>query len=208
MTVFSTHDMDPSSTTNDLFPSTLPAGAGLVSHRDAKSTAAAPTFVHVELPDPEDWSGAFGDDAGRRLGDLHDRLTRNVMKEYGGQRTGGSDAYRLIFDLPECAVAFALAYHKALDRMRLEVPARVGIYLDEALRSTKTAASCLDLAQRLSSMARERQIMATGEVVRQIRQSWRESRRPEACEVYFTSYGRWETPGVARPIEIFDVSSR
>lgn len=79
----------------------------------------------------------IGDDAGVTMWVAHDRAGRDLLHAWRGREVDRTDGFVLRFTSVDDAVGFALAYHRALERVPLpggrRLAARVGVHVDHVV---------------------------------------------------------------------------
>ncbi len=78
-----------------------------------------------------------GDQRASEIWARHDHRARELLARHGGREIDKSDGFLLLFDRPSGAVAYALAFHRALEALShelgVELRARAGIHLGEVI---------------------------------------------------------------------------
>ncbi len=151
-----------------------------------------------------------------RLGDAamaevwagHDRVARDLLPRFNGREIDKTDGMLLMFGAVADAVAYALAYHRALARLPVPLRARAGLHLgpvmlrenppEDVARGAKPLevdGLAKPMAARVMSVAGGAQTLLT----------------PEACgalgatPLRLVSHGHWMLKGVSEPVELFEV---
>ena len=68
----------------------------------------------------------LGDAASAQLSTAHDRLARDLLRQWRGREIDRSDGMLMLFDAANDAVAFGIAYHDVLGSLSPPLRARVG----------------------------------------------------------------------------------
>ncbi|MEB3323472.1 MAG: hypothetical protein VKI81_11665, partial [Synechococcaceae cyanobacterium] len=140
----------------------------------------------------------------------HDRVARRLLAPHGGREIDKSDGFLLLFDEAGPAVAYALAYHRAL--RDLDLKARAGLHVgDVVLRENppedvargakplEVDGVAKSVAARVMSVAAGGQTLLT-EAARDALERAGGTPAPR-----IQSHGHWRMKGVAEPVELFEV---
>lgn len=163
-----------------------------------------------------------------RLGDIdasdlmrrHDRLARDLLPRHNGREIDKTDGFLALFERPIEAVAFALAYQRALrtlgDKEKQTLRARVGVHVGEVVVWENNAldiaggAKRLDVeglakpvVSRLMTLALPGQIILSGIAFSLAQRAERELDAP--ATVRWLTHGRYRFKGVAAPILVHEV---
>jgi len=76
------------------------------------------TLVLCDLADSTALTERLGDLRAAELFRRHDRLARTLVHQFGGREIDKTDGFLMMFDRPIEAVAFALAYQRALRELK------------------------------------------------------------------------------------------
>lgn len=105
--------------------------------RDISGIPVIKTLLLLDFVDSTQIVDNLGDQRAAEVFAAHDRIARDLVREYEGQEIDKTDGFLLIFARPFDATRYALAYHKALNELAVErnVPlgARAGIHLGEVV---------------------------------------------------------------------------
>ncbi|MEN8165027.1 MAG: hypothetical protein ABFS37_12925, partial [Acidobacteriota bacterium] len=89
----------------------------------------------TDLVDSTKLLESLGDERAFEIFGRHDRLARDLLTRHNGIEIDKTDGFLLLFDRPVDAVAYSLAYHRALSQLGAEedilLEARAGIHLGE-----------------------------------------------------------------------------
>jgi len=153
-------------------------------------------------------AASLGDEAMAELWAAHDRLARDLQREWGGREIGHSDGLLLMFSQAVDALGYALAYHRALAGLETPLRARAGLHMgrvsvreDPGAQWTEGAGPPLvdgvspPMAARVLSAALGGQTLLTAEA--------RDAIGPGAHRV--VSHGHWRVKGLPEPLELFEV---
>lgn len=86
------------------------------------------TLLLTDLVGSTQLTRQLGDAAAASLWRQHDHLSLQLLRTWGGRKIDQSDGLLLLFPQPAAALAFALAYHRALAALQPPLQARVGIH--------------------------------------------------------------------------------
>jgi putative peptide modification system cyclase len=164
-----------------------------------------------------------------RLGDIpaaelirrHDRLARDLVHRHGGQEIDKTDGFLLLFNRALDAVAFALAYQRALRELGVEcgqpLRARVGIHLGEVLIWQNAAADVSQgakpveveglakpVAARLMGLALPGQVLLSGAAFNLAQRAAGEL-GDAARSLRWLTHGRYRFKGVPQPQLVHEV---
>ena len=148
----------------------------------------------------------LGDAATAALWARHDRIARDLLLVHDGREIDRTDGFLLLFPTVASAVAYALAYHRAIDL--LELRARVGVHfgpltfwenpaadIARGAKPIEVEGLAKPLAARVLALAQGGQTLLTAEA----RAALGDTRfRVEA-------HGHWHLKGVNAAVEIFEV---
>jgi predicted ATPase/class 3 adenylate cyclase/tetratricopeptide (TPR) repeat protein len=150
----------------------------------------------------------LGDDAAAALGAAHDRVARDLLRDWRGLEIDKTDGMLVLFDSVADAVGCAVAYHHALAALEPPLKARAGLHVGPVLlrenppedvrRGAKpvevegiakpTAARVMSLALGGQTLITEAARAALGETALRVQ-----------------SHGHWRIKGLAEPAELFEV---
>jgi len=166
----------------------------------------------TDVVDSTKMAARIGDEAMAALWAAHDRVARDLLPQHGGREIDKTDGMLLMFEAAEPAVAYAVAYQRALGTLPTPLFARAGLHVGPVILRENTAedvargAKPIEVdglakptAARVMSMALGGQILLTPEARAELEgggQSggWRT-----------TSHGHWALKGLSEPIEVFEV---
>jgi class 3 adenylate cyclase len=102
-----------------------------------RGTPRVRTLLVCDLANSTALVERLGDGAAADLFRKHDRVARDLLQKHGGREIDKTDGFLALFERPVEAVAFALAYQRALralgDEHREALRARVGIHVGEVV---------------------------------------------------------------------------
>ena len=148
----------------------------------------------------------LGDAAMAALWTRHDRLARDLLVHHDGKEIDRTDGFLLLFPAVAAAVAYGLAYHRAI--RPLELVARVGIHVGSVVLLENSAADrargakpaeieglAKPVAARVMALAQGGQTLLTADARAVL----------GGTSLRVESHGHWRVKGVAEPMEIFEV---
>ncbi|HWH81821.1 MAG TPA: tetratricopeptide repeat protein [Burkholderiaceae bacterium] len=168
----------------------------------------ARALLFTDVVDSTKLSHALGDADMASLWAEHDRAARDLLRTHHGREIEKTDGLLALFDAAADAVAFALAYHRALATLPVPLRARAAIHVGPiALRESSTD----DIAQGAKRVEVDglvkpitARLMATalgGQTL--LSADARAALGPTALRVQ--SHGHWRLKGLPEPVELFEV---
>lgn len=169
----------------------------------------ANVLLQSDLVDSTALAERLGDAAAAGYWQQHDRLARALLRGWRGREIDKSDGFLLLFETVADAVAYALAYHRALRGLDPPSSARVGIHTgtmslretppDDVARGAKPLevdGLAKPVTARLMSLAQGDQTLLSSEAHSALLAdpAWR-----------VQSHGHWRLKGVSEPAELFQV---
>jgi TolB-like protein/class 3 adenylate cyclase len=174
------------------------------------------TLVFTDLVDSTRLVSRLGDRRSAEIFRRHDRMARDLLDRHGGVEIDKSDGFLLIFDRPEGALRYALAYHASLravaDELGVTLLARVGVHMGNVFlrqnsngdvargaKPMEVEGVAKPLAARLMSLARAQQTLLSAQTYHRLRletSHW--------LGVTWLNHGHYELYGLDEPIEIFE----
>jgi predicted ATPase/class 3 adenylate cyclase len=161
----------------------------------------------TDIVDSTRLSERLGDAAMAELWTAHDRIARDLLRQTHGREIDKTDGMLLMFDRADDAVAYALAYQRALGELAVPLTARVGLHVGPVVLRENSAADVAlgakplevegiakPVAARVMGVARGGQVLMTDDA-RQTLGALRHGLR---------SHGFWAMKGIAEPIELFE----
>lgn len=184
------------------------------------------TVLVCDLVDSTRLLHRLGDVRGSDLLRRHDRLCRELIGRHHGREIDKSDGFLVLFDRPASAVAFALAYHAAVDALALDadapLQARVGIHFGELLiwhTDPDTVAAgaapmsveglAKPVAARLAALARPGQTLLS-DVARALAERAADAEDGEPGPVRsraWSALGHYRLKGIAEPLAVHEVAA-
>ena len=164
-----------------------------------------------------------GDQRASEIWARHDHLARELLARHDGREIDKSDGFLLLFDRPSEAVAYSLAYHRALEavsqELGVELRARAGIHLgevilrenppDEVARGAKpldVEGLAKPLAARVMALAQGGQTLLTRGAVDLARRATVGTDTGDTLE--WLAHGAYLLAGIDEPVELFEVGVR
>ena len=83
----------------------------------------------TDVVDSTTLSETLGDAGMASLWVVHDRLARDLLPIWRGREIDKTDGMLLLFDAASDAVAYAIAYHRALAKLNPPLQARAGLHV-------------------------------------------------------------------------------
>ncbi len=180
--------------------------------RRNRSPCAAMSDVRAllltDVVDSTKLAESIGDAAMAGVWIAHDRVARDLLQVHYGREIDKTDGMLMLFDEAANAVAFAMAYHRALAGLEVPLKARAGLHVGPVMLRENTpqdialGAKPLEVeglakptAARVMSLARGGQTLLTTEAREALGKT----------ELKVESHGHWMVKGVAEPIELFEV---
>ena len=162
----------------------------------------------TDLVDSAALTQQLGDEAYAQISARHDRLARDLLRQWHGQEIDKTDGFLLLFHQASDALAYALAYHRALTTLPVPMKARAGLHVGQVLmreasvedvalgaKPVEVDGVSKPIAARVMSTALGGQTLLT--------QAALDAVGPLAQRV--VSHGHWQVKGLPVPIELFEV---
>ncbi|HEX5124490.1 MAG TPA: putative peptide modification system cyclase [Rhodanobacteraceae bacterium] len=181
------------------------------------------TLVLCDLADSTALVERLGDLQAAELFRKHDRLTRTLVHQYGGREIDKTDGFLMMFDRPIEAVAFALAYQRALHHLAhkgAELRARVGIHFGDVIAWDNTPDDIAKgakpfeieglvkpITSRLMQLALPGQILLSG-VAYQLAHRGQDELGDAAATAVWRTHGRYRFKGLPDPVAVFEVGEK
>ncbi len=170
------------------------------------------TLLFTDVVDSTRLVERLGDAAAADLWARHDRSARALMARHGAQEIDRSDGFFLLFEQPEEAARFAIAYRAELSALGLGV--RVGMHVGTVALHRNDAADVArgakpveveglakPMTARIMSLAGSGQILLSADAAAEIATSL-----PEACAT--RRHGHYRLKGIEAPIEVHELGDR
>jgi putative peptide modification system cyclase len=181
------------------------------------------TLVLCDLADSTALVERLGDLKAAELFRKHDRLARTLVHQYGGREIDKTDGFLMMFDRPIEAVAFALAYQRALhqlDQKGTQLRARVGIHFGDVIAWDNTPEDIAKgakpfeieglvkpITSRLMQLALPGQILLSG-VAYQLAHRGQDELGDAAATALWRTHGRYRFKGLPDPVAVFEVGEK
>ncbi len=166
----------------------------------------------TDVVDSTKLSERLGDQAMAEVWAAHDRVARDLLPPWRGREIDKTDGMLLLFEQPADALQYALAYHRALASLPMQLLARAGLHVgpvilrenaaDDVARGAKPLevdGMAKPTAARVMSLARGGQTLLTPEAHLALA-DWL-----PGSALHSRSHGHWVLKGVAAPVELFEV---
>lgn len=179
------------------------------------------TLLLIDLVDSTKLVEEVGDARAFEIASHHDRVARDLLPRHDGLEVDKSDGFLLLFERPHDAVCYALAYHRALAELSMELGvelrARAGIHLgevflrrnppDDVARGAKpleVEGLAKPMAARVMSLAAGRQTLITEGAFNLARHA---AAGPELAgnTLSWLAHGPYVFKGVQEPVDIYEV---
>jgi len=149
----------------------------------------------------------LGDEAAAALWAAHDRVARDLLRQWRGLEIDRTDGFLLLFDDAADALGYALAYHRALAKLDMPLRARAGLHVGPVILRRNEAADVVRGAKPLEveglakpTAARVMAVALGGQTL--LTAQARDALGP--TDVRLRSHGYWRMKGVAEPIELIE----
>ena len=161
----------------------------------------------TDVVDSTKLSEKIGDAAMAALWTAHDRAARDLLPLWHGREIDKTDGMLFMFEQAADAVAYALAYHRALASLPVEMKARAGLHVGPVILRENTAA---DVALGAKLIEVEGLAKPTAARVMSLARGGQTLLTPEAhaalgdIPLRVQSHGHWMIKGIAQPVELFE----
>lgn len=162
----------------------------------------------TDLVDSAALTQQLGDEAAAALSAAHDRVARDLLRQWRGQEIDKTDGFLLLFAQTADALGYALAYHRALTALPVPMKARAGLHVgqvtireappeDVALGAKPFEVDGVSkpLAARVMSTALGGQTLLTQPAI--------DALGPTPHRV--VSHGHWQVKGLPAPLQLYEV---
>jgi putative peptide modification system cyclase len=185
-----------------------------------RSTPQLRAVLVCDLADSTALVERLGDSVAADLMRRHDRVARDLLHAHGGREIDKTDGFLVLFERAVQAVAFALAYQRALrtlgEQCRQTLRSRIGIHVGEVVLWDNTATDIADgakpveveglakpVAARLMGLALPGQILMT-DIARSLAQRARDE-LPGSAQLSWRDHGSYRFKGVPVPLSVHEV---
>lgn len=171
------------------------------------ATSEVHALLLTDLADSTRLSQRLGDAAMGNVWVVHDRLARDLLRQWSGREIDKSDGLLILFESAAQAVGYALAYHKALASLSTPLFARAGVHVGAVTLRENSAADislgakplevdglAKPATARVMSLALPGQTLLTAEAKAAL----------GATSIRVQSHGFWRMQGLLDPFELFE----
>ena len=165
----------------------------------------------TDLVDSAALASRLGDRLMTALWASHDRLARDLLRHWRGREIDKTDGFLLLFDQAGDALAYALAYHRALAGLPAPMLARCGLHVGAvSLRETPAGDVALGakplevdgvaklLAARVMATALGGQTLLTASALQAVGPL-------DAAMHRLLAHGHWRFKGMPEPVALYEV---
>ncbi|MDN3923114.1 ATP-binding protein [Roseateles violae] len=166
----------------------------------------------TDVVDSTHLSTLLGDQDMAALWAAHDRVARDLLPPHGGREIDKTDGMLLLFEQASQALAYARAYHQALEGLHIPLKARAGLHVGPVILRENEAADIArgakpleveglakPTAARVMALAKGGQTLLSAAAVQALGELAGEERAQ--------SHGHWQMKGVSEPLELFEVGA-
>ncbi|MEJ6007866.1 tetratricopeptide repeat protein [Paucibacter sp. AS339] len=161
----------------------------------------------TDVVDSTKLSEALGDDAMAEVWTQHDRAARDLLPQWRGREIDKTDGMLLLFDQPDDAVAYALAYHQAIASLPVPLLARAGLHMGPVILRENSAEDVARGAKPLEvdglakpTAARIMSVAGGGQTLISAEARAALTLQDQSIE----SHGHWMMKGVSEAVELFE----
>jgi predicted ATPase/class 3 adenylate cyclase/Tfp pilus assembly protein PilF len=162
----------------------------------------------TDVVDSTALSETLGDAEMAVLWTAHDRLARDLLPLWRGREIDKTDGMLLLFDAASDAVAYAIAYHRALATLNPPLKARVGLHVGPVILRENSQS---DMARGAKPLEAEGTAKAVAARVVSIANGGQTLLSADArnalgeITLRLESHGHWRMKGIAEPLELFEI---
>jgi len=162
----------------------------------------------TDVVDSTPLSETLGDAEMAVLWSAHDRLARDLLPLWRGREIDKTDGMLLMFDAATDAVAYAIAYHRALATLNPPLKARAGLHVGPVIlreniqsdiargaKPLEIEGTAKTLAARVTSIANGGQTLMSADARNALGENG----------LRIESHGHWRLKGIAEPLELFEI---
>lgn len=188
---------------------------------ESAPVAVLRTILVTDLVNSTRIVSRLGDERAFALSARHDRLARDLLAVHHGTEIDKTDGFLLLFERPLDAVAYALAYHRAMAALGAEIgtplAARAGAHLGEVFlrpnppEDVARGAKPLEVEGLAKPLAARLMALAQGGQTLLTRAAFDVARRSAVGAdlgtggVRWLAHGAYLLKGVDEPVEVFEV---
>jgi predicted ATPase/class 3 adenylate cyclase len=167
----------------------------------------ARALLVTDVVDSTQLSERLGDVASAALWAEHDRIARELLRQWRGSEISRTDGMLLLFGSADDALGYALAYHRALVRLAVPLRARAGLHLGAVILNENSADDVAlgakpievegvakPIAARVMSLAQGGQTLLSAAA--------RAALGPTTARLQ--SHGFWRLKGIGEAVELFE----
>ena len=168
-------------------------------------------LLQTDIVDSTGVTERLGEAAASALWTAHDRIARDLLRQWHGREIDKSDGFLLMFEHTDDAVGFALAYHRAIATLAEPLKARTGVHVGTLIErvtdraDVELGAKPLEIdglakptVARLMALAAPGQTLLSAEAAAAIAGA---AHRPD---FRLQRHGHWRLRGIEQPIEVFE----
>jgi predicted ATPase/class 3 adenylate cyclase/Tfp pilus assembly protein PilF len=161
----------------------------------------------TDVVDSTKLSEKLGDHASAALWTLHDRVARDLLRDWRGREIDKTDGFLLLFSSAADAAGYALAYHRAISALDVPLRARAGLHVGPVILRENSASDVAlgakpfeveglakPIAARVMSLALGRQTLLTADARKAMGET----------NLRIHSHGYWHIKGISEPMELFE----
>ena len=150
----------------------------------------------------------LGDARMAALWTAHDRIARDLLPLWRGREIDKTDGMLLLFEAASDAIAYAVAYHRALAMLNPPLSARAGLHVGHVVLRENSSSDVARGAKPLEVEGTDKAVAARVMSIAGGRQTLLSSDARNALEkiaLRVESHGHWRMKGIAEPIELFEI---
>jgi class 3 adenylate cyclase len=172
--------------------------------------SAVRALLLTDVVDSTALSETLGDAEMAVLWAAHDRLARDLLPHWRGREIDKTDGMLLLFDAAPDAVAYAIAYHRALATLDPPLKARAGLHVGPVILRENSPS---DVARGAKPIEAEGAAKAVAARVMSIANGGQTLLSADArntlgeIALRLESHGHWRMKGIAEPLELFEIGA-
>ena len=162
----------------------------------------------TDVVDSTKLSETLGDGETAALWAAHDRCARDLLPLWRGREIDKTDGMLLLFEAASDAVAYAVAYHRALAALNPPLNARAGLHVGPVILRENSRSDVARGAKPLEVEGTAKAVAARVMSIAGARQTLLSADARNALEkiaLRVESHGHWRMKGIAEPIELFEI---
>lgn len=178
------------------------------------------TLMFTDLVDSTRMTEELGGEKSVDVLRQHDRMARDLLRDFGGEEIKKSDGFLLTFDEPLNAIRYSLSYHAALvdlaKSLGMSIRCRVGIHVGEVFvqenteediglgaQPTELEGLSIAITGRLMSLAKGNQTLLSEPAFESIHDEI--TYLKDDSDVRWVEHGHYLLKGLENPIAVFEV---